>query len=181
VVEGDPSPDGNGLLTIRRGIEVGHIFQLGTKYSAALGAKVLDENGKSVIMPMGCYGIGVSRVVAAAIEQNYDDRGIIWPAAIAPFDVVLIPLNLKKSPREGELCEQLYAELTAAGLDVLYDDREKERLGVKLADAELIGIPHRILVTEKGIDAGKLEYKGRRDTDASEVKLDEVLEFLRSH
>ena len=180
VVEGDPSPDGKGSLTIRRGIEVGHIFQLGTKYSAALGAKVLDENGKSVIMPMGCYGIGVSRVVAAAIEQNYDDRGIIWPAAIAPFDVVLIPLNLKKSPREGELCEQLYAELTAAGMDVLYDDREKERLGVKLADAELIGIPHRILVTEKGIDAGTLEYKGRRDVDASEVKLGEVLEFLRS-
>lgn len=180
VVEGDPSPDGKGMLTIRRGIEVGHIFQLGTKYSAALGAKVLDENGKAVIMPMGCYGIGVSRVVAAAIEQNYDDRGIIWPAAIAPFDVVLIPLNLKKSPREGELCEQLYAELTAAGLDVLYDDREKERLGVKLADAELIGIPHRILVTEKGIDAGTLEYKGRRDADACEVKLDQVLEFLRS-
>lgn len=180
VVEGDPSPDGNGSLTIRRGIEVGHIFQLGTKYSAALGAKVLDENGKAVIMPMGCYGIGVSRVVAAAIEQNYDDRGIIWPASIAPFDVALIPLNLKKSPREGELCEQLYAELTAAGFDVLYDDREKERLGVKLADAELIGIPHRILVTEKGIDAGTLEYKGRRDTDPTEVNITDLLEFLHS-
>ena len=180
VVEGDPSPDGNGSLTIRRGIEVGHIFQLGTKYSAALGAKVLDENGKAVIMPMGCYGIGVSRVVAAAIEQNYDDRGIIWPASIAPFDVVLIPLNLKKSPREGELCEQLYAELAAAGLDVLYDDREKERLGVKLADAELIGIPHRVLVTEKGIDAGTLEYKGRRDTDPTEVPVAGLVQFLQS-
>ncbi len=180
VVEGDPSPDGDGSLTIRRGIEVGHIFQLGTKYSAALGAKVLDENGKAVIMPMGCYGIGVSRVVAAAIEQNYDDRGIIWPASIAPFDVVLIPLNLKKSPREGELCEQLYAELAAAGLDVLYDDREKERLGVKLADAELIGIPHRVLVTEKGIDAGTLEYKGRRDTDPTEVPVAGLVQFLQS-
>ncbi len=180
VVEGDPSPDGKGNLTIRRGIEVGHIFQLGTKYSAALGAKVLDENGKSVIMPMGCYGIGVSRVVAAAIEQNYDDRGIIWPASIAPFDVALIPLNLKKSPREGELCERLYAELIAAGFDVLYDDREKERLGVKLADAELIGIPHRILVTEKGIDAGILEYKGRRDSEAREIAITGLLSFLNS-
>jgi prolyl-tRNA synthetase len=180
VVEGDPSPDGNGKLTIRRGIEVGHIFQLGTKYSAALGAKVLDENGKAVIMPMGCYGIGVSRVVAAAIEQNYDERGIIWPASIAPFDVVLIPLNLKKSPREGELCEQLYTELSAAGFDVLYDDREKERLGVKLADAELIGIPHRILVTEKGLDAGILEYKGRRDSEAREIAIADLLAFLSS-
>ncbi|MEE4249214.1 MAG: proline--tRNA ligase, partial [Alcanivoracaceae bacterium] len=179
-VEGDPSPDGKGTLTIRRGIEVGHIFQLGTKYSQALGAKVLDENGKSVIMPMGCYGIGVSRVVAAAIEQNYDERGIIWPASIAPFDVVLIPLNLKKSPREGELGEKLYAELTAAGFDVLYDDREKERLGVKLADAELIGIPHRILITEKGIDAGTLEYKGRRDAEPTDVPITELIAFLRS-
>jgi prolyl-tRNA synthetase len=180
VVEGDPSPDGDGTLTIRRGIEVGHIFQLGTKYSAALGAKVLDENGKAVIMPMGCYGIGVSRVVAAAIEQNYDDRGIIWPPSIAPFDVALIPLNLKKSPREGELCEQLYQQLTDAGLDVLYDDREKERLGVKLADAELIGIPHRVLVTEKGIDAGVLEYKGRRDSEPTEVAIQDLVAFLRS-
>jgi prolyl-tRNA synthetase len=180
VVEGDPSPDGQGTLTIRRGIEVGHIFQLGTKYSAALGAKVLDENGKAVIMPMGCYGIGVSRVVAAAIEQNYDDRGIIWPRAIAPFDVALIPLNLKKSPREGELGEQLYRQLTEAGFDVLYDDREKERLGVKLADAELIGIPHRVLITEKGIDAGVLEYKGRRDSEATEVPIAELITFLQN-
>ena len=180
VVEGDPSPDGTGKLTIRRGIEVGHIFQLGTKYSQALGAKVLDENGKAVIMPMGCYGIGVSRVVAAAIEQNYDERGIVWPASIAPFDVALIPLNLKKSPREGELCEKLYAELTAAGFDVLYDDREKERLGVKLADAELIGIPHRILVTEKGLDTGTLEYKGRRDAEPTDVTISELTTFLRS-
>ena len=178
--EGDPSPDGQGTLTIRRGIEVGHIFQLGTKYSKALGAKVLDENGKAVIMPMGCYGIGVSRVVAAAIEQNYDDRGIIWPASIAPFDVALIPLNLKKSPREGELSEKLYAELTAAGFDVLYDDREKERLGVKLADAELIGIPHRVLITEKGIDAGTLEYKGRRDAEPTDVAISDLISFLKS-
>ena len=179
VRDGDPSPDGKGVLSIRRGIEVGHIFQLGTKYSEALGAKVLDEQGKAVIMPMGCYGIGVSRVVAAAIEQNHDDRGIIWPAGIAPFDVVLVPLNLKKSPREGEYCEQLYQQLSAAGLEVLYDDREKERLGVKLADAELIGIPHRVLVTEKGLDNGVVEYKGRRDAEAREIPLDQLLPFLK--
>ncbi len=180
VVNGDPSPDGNGTLTIKRGIEVGHIFQLGTKYSEALKATVLDENGKATIMPMGCYGIGVTRVVAAAVEQNHDDNGIIWPAAIAPFDVALIPLNIKKSPREKELCEKLEAELEAAGFDVLFDDREKERFGVKMADAELLGIPHRILVTEKGIDAGALEYKGRRDAEASTVAPDQLITFLKS-
>ena len=179
VVDGDPSPDGQGKLMIKRGIEVGHIFQLGTKYSEALKATVLDENGKAVVMPMGCYGIGVTRVVAAAIEQNHDDNGIIWPQAIAPFDIALIPLNVKKSPREKELCEKLEAELEAAGFDVLFDDREKERFGVKMADAELLGIPHRVLVTEKGIDAGTLEYKGRRDSDATLVPLDQLLTFLK--
>ena len=179
VVDGDPSPDGQGKLMIKRGIEVGHIFQLGTKYSEALKATVLDENGKAVVMPMGCYGIGVTRVVAAAIEQNHDDNGIIWPQAIAPFDIALIPLNVKKSPREKELCEKLETELEAAGFDVLFDDREKERFGVKMADAELLGIPHRVLVTEKGIDAGTLEYKGRRDSDATLVPLDQLLTFLK--
>ena len=179
VMDGDPSPDGKGKLMIKRGIEVGHIFQLGTKYSKALKATVLDENGKAVVMPMGCYGIGVTRVVAAAIEQNHDDNGIIWPQAIAPFDIALIPLNVKKSPREKELCEKLEAELEAAGFDVLFDDREKERFGVKMADAELLGIPHRVLVTEKGIDAGTLEYKGRRDSEATLVPLDQLLTFLK--
>ncbi|MZR62286.1 proline--tRNA ligase [Alcanivorax sp. DP30] len=179
VVEGDPSPDGKGTLTIKRGIEVGHIFQLGTKYSEALGAKVLDENGKSVVMPMGCYGIGVTRVVAAAIEQNHDDRGIMWPEAIAPFQVALVPVNIKKSPRERELAETLYAELTAAGIDVIFDDREKERLGVKLADSELIGIPHRIVIAERGMDNGVLEYKGRGDAENTDVPVDEVVAFIK--
>ena len=180
VVEGDPSPDGKGTLTIKRGIEVGHIFQLGTKYSEALGAKVLDENGKSVVMPMGCYGIGVTRVVAAAIEQNYDDRGIIWPESIAPFQVALVPVNIKKSPRERELAETLYTELTDAGIEVLFDDREKERLGVKLADSELLGIPHRIVIAERGMDNGVLEYKGRGDADKTEVAMGEVVAFLKA-
>ena len=179
VVEGDPSPDGNGTLTIKRGIEVGHIFQLGTKYSEALKATVLDDNGRSVVMPMGCYGIGVSRVVAAAIEQNHDDNGIVWPEAIAPFQVSLIPLNIKKSPREKEVTEKLYADLTAAGIEVLFDDREKERVGVKFSDAELIGIPHRVLVAERGLDNGVLEYKSRRDGEAEEVPADDIVDFLK--
>ena len=179
VVEGDPSPDGNGTLTIKRGIEVGHIFQLGTKYSEALGATVLDENGKAVTMPMGCYGIGVTRVVAAAIEQNHDARGIIWPEAIAPFSVALVPVNIKKSPRERELAETLYAQLTEAGIDVLFDDREKERLGVKLADTELLGIPHRVVIAERGMDNGTLEYKGRADAENSDIPLDDIVSFLK--
>ena len=179
VVEGDPCPDGQGHLTIRRGIEVGHVFQLGTKYSDAMGATVLDENGKDTTLTMGCYGIGVSRVVAAAIEQNHDEQGIIWPEAIAPFQVALIPLNPKKSPRERDTCEQLYAQLTEAGYEVLYDDREKERVGVKFSDTELMGIPHRVLVTEKGLDQGLVEYKHRRSAEAENIVLDSVLEFLR--
>ncbi|MCK0538182.1 proline--tRNA ligase [Alcanivorax quisquiliarum] len=179
VVEGDPSPDGQGRLTIKRGIEVGHIFQLGTKYSEALKATVLDENGKSLPMPMGCYGIGVTRVVAAAIEQNFDERGIIWPEAIAPFQIALIPVNLKKSPRERELCEQLYRQLTEAGFEVLYDDREKERLGVKLSDAELIGIPHRVVVAERGLDDNTVEYRARRESENTLVAPDAIVQFLR--
>ncbi len=178
VVEGDPSPDGRGTLSIKRGVEVGHIFQLGTKYAEALDATVLDEAGRAVVMNMGCYGIGVSRVVAAAIEQNHDDRGIIWPGAIAPFQVALLPMNMHKSQRLREAVERLHDELTAAGIDVLLDDR-KERPGVMFADMELIGIPHRIVLGERGLDAGRVEYKGRRDSDSQDVALDGIIEFLR--
>ena len=179
VVEGDPSPDGQGTLLIKRGIEVGHIFQLGRKYSEALKATVLDEAGKSVVMTMGCYGIGVSRVVAAAIEQNNDDSGILWPEAIAPFQVALLPLNMHKSQRLREAAEQLYGELTGAGFEVLFDDR-KERPGVMFADMELIGIPHRIVFSERGLDAGTLEYKGRRDRESQDVALADIVAFLKS-
>lgn len=177
VVEGDPSPDGKGTLLIKRGIEVGHIFQLGTKYSEALGCKVLGEDGKPFTVTMGCYGIGVTRVVAAAIEQNYDDKGIIWPQAIAPFEVAIVPMNAHKSPRTLEAAEALYAELQAQGYDVLLDDRN-ERPGVKFSDLELMGIPHRIVIGEKGLDAGTFEYKGRRDAEASNLSKDELLAKL---
>jgi len=179
VVAGDPSPTGKGTLGIARGIEVGHIFQLGRKYSAAMNATVLDEQGKSVVMAMGCYGIGVTRVVAAAIEQNHDERGIIWPEPIAPFDVSLIPINMQKSARVQQVAEALYAELTAAGLDVLLDDRDA-RPGVKFADDELIGIPHRIVIGDKGLERGVLEYKRRRDGLAAEVPVAEAAAFLRA-
>jgi prolyl-tRNA synthetase len=177
VVAGDPSPSGRGVLGIARGIEVGHIFQLGCKYSQAMNAAVLDEQGKSTVMFMGCYGIGVTRVVAAAIEQNHDDKGIIWPEPIAPFQVSLIPINLQKSERVRETAERLYAELQAAGLDVLYDDRDA-RPGVKFADDELLGIPHRIVVGDKGLDRGVLEYKPRTGDGATDVPVDSVLKFL---
>ena len=177
VVEGDPSPDGKGTLEIRRGIEVGHIFKLGNKYSTAMNATVLDENGKTVTMEMGCYGLGVSRVVAAAIEQNHDDNGIIWPDAIAPFQVAIVTLNAHKSPTVAEAGEKLYEQLRQAGYDVLLDDR-KERPGVKFADMELIGIPHRFVVSERGLAAGTLEYKGRRDAEKQDVPVAEALPFL---
>jgi prolyl-tRNA synthetase len=179
VVEGDPSPSGKGRLRIARGIEVGHIFQLGDKYSRPMKAFVLDESGQEVALLMGCYGIGVTRVVAAAIEQNHDDRGIIWPAPIAPFQVVLVPLNLQKSARVRELTDQLYTEFTAAGIEVLCDDRDA-RPGVKFADAELLGIPHRLVIAERGLEAGKLEYRGRRDTVSTEFPLTEALTFIRA-
>ncbi|MCC7198051.1 MAG: proline--tRNA ligase [Gammaproteobacteria bacterium] len=179
VVPGDPSPDGKGTLGIARGIEVGHIFQLGRKYSEALGATVLDEQGKSVVMYMGCYGIGVTRVVAAAIEQNNDAAGITWPEPIAPFQVVLVPLNLAKSTRVREVTEKLYADLVAAGFEVLLDDRDA-RPGVKFADAELFGIPHRIVVAERGLDAGQLEYRHRRASENEACPVDDVAGFLRS-
>ena len=178
-VEGDPSPSGRGRLKITRGIEVGHIFQLGCKYSTPMKATVLDESGKEVDMLMGCYGIGVTRIVAAAIEQNHDERGIIWPDPIAPFHVVLVALNLHKSPRAGEVADRLYDELTAAGIEVLYDDRDA-RPGVKFADAELLGIPHRIVVSDRGIEAGKLEYRHRRDTESQEFPASDALQFIRS-
>ncbi len=177
VVEGDPSPDGKGHLEIRRGIEVGHIFKLGNKYSQAMNATVLDENGKSAILEMGCYGIGVSRIVAASIEQNHDDKGIIWPDAIAPFEVAIVTLNGHKSPTVAEAGEKLYEQLRQAGYDVLLDDRN-ERPGVKFADMELIGIPHRFVVSDRGLTAGTLEYKGRRDADKQDIPLDEALPFL---
>lgn len=174
VVEGDPSPDGKGTLQIKRGIEVGHIFQLGQKYSEALGCKVLGEDGKPFTVTMGCYGIGVTRVVASAIEQNFDEKGIIWPAAIAPFEVAIVPMNAHKSPRTLDAAEALYAELTAAGYDVLLDDRN-ERPGVKFSDLELTGIPHRIVIGEKGLDAGTFEYKGRRDAESVNISKEELL------
>jgi prolyl-tRNA synthetase len=178
VVEGDPSPSGVGRLKITRGIEVGHIFQLGDKYSDPMKALVLDESGKEVKMLMGCYGIGVTRVVAAAIEQNHDDRGIIWPDPIAPYHVVLVPLNLQKSQRVREVADQLYADLTAAGIEVLYDDRDA-RPGVKFADAELLGIPHRVVVAERGLETGRLEYRHRRATESEDFPAGEAVEFLR--
>jgi prolyl-tRNA synthetase len=178
IVPGDPSPTGKGKLSIARGIEVGHIFQLGRKYSEAMGAKVLDESGKAATLYMGCYGIGVTRVVAAAIEQNHDARGIIWPDAIAPFQIVVVPLNASKSSRVRETSERLYAELQAAGFDVLLDDRD-ERPGVKFADSELIGIPHRVVVGDRGLEGGKLEYRHRRAESAAEFPAADAMAFLR--
>ena len=179
VVEGDPSPSGRGRLKIARGIEVGHIFQLGSKYSEPMKAMVLDEAGREMTLLMGCYGIGVTRIVAAAIEQNHDERGIIWPAPIAPFQVVLVPLNLQKSARVREVSDRLYAELGAAGIEVLYDDRDA-RPGVKFADAELLGIPHRLVVAERGLEAGRLEYRHRRDSASTEFPAADALAFLRA-
>jgi prolyl-tRNA synthetase len=179
VREGDLSPDGKGELLIKRGIEVGHIFQLGTKYSEAMNASVLDENGRSVLMTMGCYGIGVSRIVASAIEQNHDENGIIWPDAIAPFHIAIIPLNAHKSPRVTEVSEKLMADLEKAGYEVLLDDRDKKTSpGVKFADMELMGIPHRIVVSDRGLENDELEYKSRRAESAEAVALSSVLEFL---
>ena len=178
VVEGDPSPDGQGHLQIKRGIEVGHIFQLGTKYSEAMEARVLDENGKNVTMTMGCYGIGVTRIVAAAIEQNHDERGIIWPMAIAPFELAIVPLNMQKSETVAACAESLYRQCRDAGIDVLLDDRN-ERPGVKFADMELMGIPNRIVIGDRALADGNLEFKGRRDADATLLPVDGILDALR--
>jgi len=179
VVEGDISPDGNGTLVIKRGIEVGHIFQLGQKYSQAMNCTVLNEQGKSQTLIMGCYGIGVSRVVAAAIEQNYDDRGILWPDALAPFQVALIPMKMESSEAVQQATMALYEGLQAAGVEVLLDDRDKKTSpGVKFADMDLIGIPHRVVISDRGLAEGQLEYKYRRDQDATSVAADQMLNYL---
>ena len=179
IVAGDPSPCGKGNLTIKRGIEVGHIFQLGDKYAKAMGAAVLNDTGKNQTLTMGCYGIGVSRIVAAAVEQNNDENGIIWPDAIAPFKVVIIPMNMHKSHRVQETAEKLYADLTAAGVEVLIDDR-KERPGVMFKDMELIGIPHSIIIGERNLDNEEVEYKSRKLGEKSTLKIDSVVDFIRN-
>lgn len=179
VVEGDPSPDGKGEITLARGIEVGHIFQLGSKYSAAMKAGVINEGGKNQIMLMGCYGIGISRVVAAAIEQNHDTKGIIWPANLAPFQVALCPMNMHKSERLKVAAEQLYQDLQAVGIEVLFDDR-KVRAGFMFSDMELIGIPHCIILGDRGLDAGTVEYKGRTAQENEEIPLAELIGFLKA-
>jgi prolyl-tRNA synthetase len=178
VQEGDPSPTGRGTLKIVRGIEVGHIFQLGQLYSAAMNASVLDEQGKALTMYMGCYGIGVTRVVAAAIEQNHDANGIIWPEALAPFQVVLVPINYQKSTKVQETADALYRDFNAAGIDVLLDDRDA-RPGVKFADSELLGIPHRIVIGERTLATGNLEYRDRRETESTEIPAADPVGYIR--
>jgi prolyl-tRNA synthetase len=178
IMAGDPSPAGNGTISIARGIEVGHIFQLGTKYSEAMGATVQDSDGQDRAMAMGCYGIGITRIVGAAIEQNHDDNGIIWPEPLAPFDVVLVPINMHRSEAVREATEALYTELAELGLEVLFDDRDV-RPGVKFADAELLGIPHRLVVSDRGLDAGELEYRHRRDEEARNMNREEALNLLK--
>ncbi len=178
VVAGDASPDGKGTLAIQRGIEVGHVFQLGTRYSSDMNASYLDENGKPQLLQMGCYGIGITRILGAAIEQNYDEKGIIWPTSIAPFEVVLCPMGYDRSEMVKSAADNLYAALQAAGVDVMIDDRG-ERPGAMFADWELIGVPHRLVVGERGLKEGKLEYQGRRDSAATAVLSDDMLEFIK--
>ncbi len=178
VVEGDPTPGGTGRLSIARGIEVGHIFQLGEKYSTAMKATVQDKDGKDKVMFMGCYGIGITRIVGAAIEQNHDDNGIIWPEPLTPFDAVLVPINMHRSEAVREAAEALYAELSDSGLEVLFDDRDV-RPGVKFADAELIGIPHRLVISERGLEAGEFEYRHRRDEESRNLNREEALNLLK--
>ena len=177
VCVGDPSPDGKGKLQIKRGIEVGQIFKLGKKYSTPMEATVLNENGKASVMEMGCYGIGVTRVIAAAIEQNHDERGIIWSSALAPFQIVIVPLNLQKSEAVQKQSESLYQFLLAQGIEVLLDDRN-ERPGIKFADMDLIGIPHRVVIGDKGLDTGVVEYKTRRDSESQDIAIDKITDFL---
>ena len=177
VVAGEPSPDGRGTLELKRGIEVGHIFQLGTKYSEAMKATVLDEKGSAVTMVMGCYGIGVSRIVAAAIEQNHDERGIVFPLSIAPFQVAIVPIHMHKSERLRIAAEALYERLLAAGVDVVFHDKN-ERPGVMFADLELIGIPHRLVISDRGLDAGTVEYKARTDENAQDLPLEDAVQLV---
>ncbi len=178
ISQGEPSPGDNGPVKIARGIEVGHIFQLGTKYSESMKVSCLDENGKSITLIMGCYGIGISRIVAAAIEQNHDDRGIVWPKSIAPYDLAIVPINMHKSKRLYDSVMELYQQAKAAGFDVLLDNR-KERPGVMFADMELLGIPHRIVLSDKALDAGTVEYKGRSDAESRDLPRDDILAFIR--
>ena len=179
VVEGDPSPDGKGQITIARGIEVGHIFQLGNKYSEAMNASIINEAGKNQIMIMGCYGIGISRVVAAAIEQGHDERGIIWPNELAPFQVAICPMNMHKSDRLMDTVEKIYQDFKDAGIEVLLDDR-KVRAGFMFSDMELIGIPHRIVIGDRGLDSGTVEYQGRTDTESQEVAFADIISFIKN-
>lgn len=179
VVEGDPSPDGKGSLSIARGIEVGHVFQLGQKYAEAMNATVLDDQQQAAVMFMGCYGIGVSRIVGAAIEQNFDERGMIWPEAIAPFHISVLPMNAHSSERVREAAEKLYQQLSAEGFEVLYDDRNA-RAGVMFADQELVGIPHRVVIGEKGLDAGTVEYKARREGENLNIARDEFVAWFKA-
>ena len=178
LVEGDPSPDGQGKIQLKRGIEVGHIFQLGDKYSKAMNASVLDDQGEAVLMKMGCYGMGVSRLVAAIIEQHHDQAGIIWPDTVAPFNVILIPINAHKSAAVNKTTEQLYQQLLESRFDVLLDDRPGLRPGVKFADAELLGIPHRVVIGDKGLARGLVEYTCRRSGETQEVVTDSIFAFL---
>ncbi len=177
VVEGDPSPDGKGVLAIQRGIEVGHVFFLGTKYSLAMNANYLDEAGKPQLMEMGCYGIGVTRILGAAIEQNHDARGIVWPDAIAPFAVVICPIGYDRSEAVKQQADALHEQLAAAGIDVMLDDRG-ERPGAMFADWELIGVPHRVVISERGLKDGKVEYQGRRDAAATAMTPDVLMARL---
>jgi prolyl-tRNA synthetase len=179
VVAGDPSPDGKGVLAIQRGIEVGHVFLLGTHYSKAMSATYLDEHGKPQFLQMGCYGIGVTRILGAAIEQSHDERGIVWPQALAPFAVVLCPIGYERSPEVQAAADQLHDELTVQGVDVMLDNRG-ERPGAMFADWELVGVPHRVVLSDRGLKDGKVEYQGRRDAQATAVSLAEVVPFLRS-
>ena len=179
VVEGDPSPDGKGVLQFKRGIEVGHIFKLGRKYSEPMNATVLDDNGKAVTMMMGCYGMGVSRLVGAVIEQFHDDKGMIWPASIAPFQAIVVAINAHKSEAVAEAAEKIYEDLQSAGVDVIYDDRDSVRPGAKFADAELIGIPHRIVVGERGLEKGVVEYLYRREGESADLALDDVVQRVK--
>ena len=177
IVAGDPSPDGQGFIEIKRGIEVGHIFQLGTKYSDSMSANVIGEDGRAVNMNMGCYGIGVTRIIAASIEQNHDDRGIIFPIAIAPFELVIVPINYNKSSRVRELADQLYSDCQKNNIDVLFDD-QKERPGIMFADSELLGIPHRFVISDTHADNGKIEYKSRAQSEKDEIDFNDAVSFI---
>jgi prolyl-tRNA synthetase len=178
VVVGDPSPDGQGVLAIERGIEVGHVFYLGTKYSQAMNASFLDENGKPALFEMGCYGIGVTRILGAAIEQSHDERGMVWPDAIAPFTVALCPIGYDRSPEVQAAAQQMHDELVALGVDVVLDDRG-ERPGAMFADWELIGVPHRVVLSDRGLKAGTVEVQGRREAEATTVPLAEAVAFVK--